>query len=408
MRFWVRNKDNAIRARGQGFFYSLPQNKNFPKKVKKNRSAFHLSALIGVRRCAADLKMRRSGMRNSALKKLRLVLPAAAVLGIFACSGREVEAPPEETALGETEGAGRLLAGLSEGDMKEDLDLEEIAEIERAGGYYPGLGLVESARREKAGDYAGAVLAAYKDLAWAYGYGGAGLTEGKEGLRRVEALFAAPGGDREKLAAAAAGGVLAFSEERWAEAGEILRNLLTEEESPDSFLRWMLLVCALEREENAAARSAYSSIRARYSLFPEYWYRGARAFAAGDGGGRGAAGNIASEYAEQCINLSPQGPFAEDCRRIIAGQLGLESGGEAIRSRAEIEDTIRRSVASGNPELLEDLFPLITLPDNAYTLYTLGALRAISSVSVFREFFSGHAAAAKGRLAERFNFILRG
>jgi hypothetical protein len=120
------------------------------------------------------------------------------------------------------------------------------------------------------------------------------------------------------------------------------------------------------------------------------------------------AGNIASEYAEQCINLSPKGPFAEDCRRIIAGQLGLETESGALRSKAEIEDVIRRSVASGNPELLEDLFPLIDLPDNAYTLYALGALRAVSSVSPFREFFSGRAAGAKGRLAERFNFILRG
>jgi hypothetical protein len=65
-------------------------------------------------------------------------------------------------------------------------------------------------------------------------------------------------------------------------------------------------------------------------------------------------------------------------------------------------------VSSGNPELLEDLFPLIDLPDNAYTLYALGALRAISPASPFREFFSRSAAGAKGRLAERFNFILRG
>jgi hypothetical protein len=359
-------------------------------------------------------------MKNPALKNLALVLPALAVLGIFACSGKEAEAStaadvektaPEEA--GETETAARLLAGLPGEDTKQNLNLEEIAEIERAGGYYPGLGLAESAMREEAGDYAGAVLAAYKDLAWAYGYGGAGRAEGEEGLRRVAALFAAPGGDREKLAAGAARGVLAFSEGKWAEAEEYLKGLVNslenEDESPDSFLRWMLLVCALERDGGASigsVRSVYSSIRARYSFFPEYWYRGARAFAAGKSGG--AAGSIAAEYAEQCINLSPHGPFAEDCRRIIAGQLGLETESGSLRSKAEIEDVIRRSVASGNPELLEDLFPLINLPDNAYPLYALGALKAISSASLFREFFSGRAAGAKGRLAERFNFILRG
>jgi hypothetical protein len=390
-------------------------------------------------------------MKNPALGKLRLILPVAVVLGMFACSGKEAAASVEEAVPEETEKTGRLLAdfpggavnqdldleelaeieraggyypgmGLAESGMREkagrlladlpggaanqDLNIEEIAEIERAGGYYPGMGLAESAIREKAGDYAGAVLAAYKDLSWAYGYGAAGRPEKEEGLRRVAALFAAPGGDREKLAAVAAQGVLFFSEEKWAEAGEILKGLLREDESPDSFLRWMLLVCALEQHADASTRSAYSSIRARYSIFPEYWYRGARAFAAGDKSGR--TGNIAAEYAEQCVNLSPRGPFAEDCRRIIAGRLGLETGGGAIRSRAEIEDLIRQSVALGNPELLEDLFPLIDLPDNAYTLYALGALRAIASASPFREFFSGRAAGARGRLAERFNFILRG
>jgi hypothetical protein len=349
-------------------------------------------------------------MKNPALKRLGLVL---AVLGVFACSMKEAGTPAavEEAAAGEalegrTETAGRLLADLPGEDAKGNLNLEEIAEIERAGGYYPGLGLAESAMREKAGDYAGAVVAAYKDLAWAYGYGGTGRAEGEEGLRRVAALFAAPGGEREKLAASAARGVIAFSEGKWAEAEGYLKGLVNEDEAPDSFPRWMLLVCALEQNGNTSLRSVYSSIRARYSFFPEYWYRGARAFAAREKEGRGTAGGIAAEYAEQCINLSPHGPFAGDCRRIIAGQLGLETG--AIRSKAEIEDVIRRSVASENPELLEDLFPLIDLPDNVYTLYALGALRAVSSAAGFREFFSSRAAGAKGRLAERFNFILRG
>jgi hypothetical protein len=344
-------------------------------------------------------------MKHRAFGKLRLVLPVAAALGVAACAGRGAAAPGEEAPAGE---GGRLLAGFA-GEDAAELDLEEIAEVERAGGYYPGLGLTESAMREKAGDYAGAVVAAYKELAWAYGYGGAGRPDG-EGLYRVAALFTEGGGERERRAALAARGVIAFSEERWAEAEESLASgggLLGEEESPDSFLRWMLLVCALEQGGKASARSAYSSIRARYTLFPEYWYRGARAFAS-RGEGRERTGSIAAEYAEQCINLSPRGPFAEECRRIIAGQLGLETESGALRSKAEIEDVIRRSVNSGNPDLLEDLFPLIELPDNAYTLYALGALRAISPVSPFREFFSRRAAGTRGRLAERFNFILRG
>jgi hypothetical protein len=343
-----------------------------------------------------------------------VLLLLAAVLGVFGCSG-EKTALPAAAAAGAPAAAAGAGAGAAEAPAAVEaaggavIGLEEIAEIERAGGYYPGLGLAESALRERAGDYVGAVAAAYKDLSWAYGYGGlaGGLAGGGfdgEGLRRLEAFFNGDGG-REKQAAAAVRGVLAFSKEQWGEAEELLTSVLSEDEDPDSFLRWMLLVCSLEKNGGAAVRSAYSSIRARYMLFPEYWYRGARAFAVS---GRTGAGGIAAEYAEQCVNLSPQGPFALDCRKIIAAHIGLDSGSEAIRSKAEIEDLIERSVSSGKPELLEDLFPLISLPDNAYTLYVLGAFRAVCAASGFRDFFAAHAAKASGRLAERFNFILRG
>jgi hypothetical protein len=347
------------------------------------------------------------------MKNARLILPMAAVLGVFACSGEKAASSAERGSPLETESgdrellSGRPFAAEYSGVSGACPGLEEIAEIERAGGYYPGLGLAESGLRERAGDYAGAVIAAYKDLSWAYGYGSVKRSDGEEGLRQVEALFKSSGGG-DKRAAAAVRGVLAFSEERWDDAEGFLKSVVLADDEPDSFLRWMLLVCALEKTGGAAVRSVYSSIRARYVLFPEYWYRGARAFPNGSDGRKETAGNMAAEYAEQCINLSSQGPFARDCRRIIAARLGLDTGAEALRSKAEIEDLIRRSVASGNPEILEDLFPLMNLPDNAYTLYALGALRAISSVSSFREFFTRRAVKAPGRLAERFNFILRG
>ena len=43
--------------------------------------------------------------------------------------------------------------------------LDEIAELERAGVYKRGMGFAESSLRERSGDYAGAVLAAFKELA---------------------------------------------------------------------------------------------------------------------------------------------------------------------------------------------------------------------------------------------------
>jgi hypothetical protein len=132
--------------------------------------------------------------------------------------------------------------------------LEEIAELERSGGFVRGMGLAESELREKAGDYAGAVAAAYKELAFAYG-----------------------GGD-----------------------------------------------------------------------------------------------------------------------------------GSCLKSKFEIEAIISRSLNAGNPEMLAPLMPLISLPDNPYTFYAVGALRALAAVPQHRDYFSGIASGSCGRLAERLAYICRG
>ena len=291
--------------------------------------------------------------------------------------------------------------------------LEQIAEIERAGAYFPGLGLAESAFREKAGDYTGAAIAAYKELSWAYGYGFAESAQVEERLQNTLTLLENTFPSLESSAFDALRGCMAFAGEDWEKAEELLaralQNTLPFEEEPDSFLRWMLLVCALEREgELSEARSAYSAIRARYALLPEYWYRGARAFSANEG--------IAASYAEQCINLSSQGPFAVDCRKILAGHIGLAPNGKDIsgdvhsdiRTRAEIEKTIRSSVSMNDPLVLEELYPLMALPENPYTLYALGAMKALAAVPAYRSFFIDGALKSPGRLGERLNYIARG
>ena len=300
------------------------------------------------------------------------------------------------------------------------LSLERIAELERAGSYFPGLGLAESALREKAADFTGAAVAAYKELSWAYGYGSASRKQVEEGLENAINLSAnlpvINGSAPEALL-----GCKAFAAENWKRAQESLKgafpglsagtspDMLPADEEPDSFLRWMLLVCALEQNENNhTARSAYSAIRARYALFPEYWYRGARAFSSNE--------SIAASYAEQCINISPKGPFAEDCRKILAYHLGLSPNGKQIsgdihsgvRTRVEIENIIRGSVSMNNPSVLEELYPLMALPENPYTLYAMGALKALAALPEFRNFFIEGAGKSPGRLGERLSYISRG
>jgi hypothetical protein len=272
--------------------------------------------------------------------------------------------------------------------------LDEFAELERAGTWLQGMAVTESGMRENAGDYTGAVAAAYKEMALAYGRGIVGKNDIEQGLMNLLGV------DGRNDVVAAANAILAFFRENWAEASSGLALLFDEYEEPDSFVSWMLLVCTLEKnKEDRRASAAYKAIRARYAQFPEYWYRGAKAF----------SGTVAAEYAENCINSSSQGPFANECRKILASHTGLKiEDSLSIKTKREIELIISQSINAANPALLDSLLPLIGLPDNPYTVYATGALRALTQVSVFRDYFNTQASASSGRLAERLTYICRG
>ena len=289
--------------------------------------------------------------------------------------------------------------------------LDEFAELERSGGFVPGLGLAESKLREEAGDYAGAVLAVYKELSWAYAMRAGDVTkeairQGLEKLLEAETPFAPAA--REEIALAVKA-ILAYFEGRYDTAEEILTVLYGSDREVDSFSRFMLLVCALEkgtigREE----RSTYGAIRARYAGFPEYWYRFARSEDAAEKLAVNESTN-AAVYAEHCINLSPDGPYAAECRIILAKNMGLRpEDAPVIRTRFEIETAVTSAVNQRNPELLLPLLPLAALPDNPSTLYASGAMRALAGESLFRTWFAAEAEKARGRLAERLLYISRG
>jgi hypothetical protein len=324
------------------------------------------------------------------------VLVLVPLLLAFAACGKEnsqtgldaqvSEAPPSRLTSHQTAGEINMTQILK--------SLDELAELERAGTWVAGMALTESGIRENAGDVAGAVAAAYKELALAYGRGQIQKDEIEKGLLNLLEM------KNEQAVIAVTNAILAFFRGQWAEASDGLSPLFDEYDEPDSFGRWMLLVCALEKNsDDRRASSAYKAIRARYSQFPEYWYRGARAF----------SGPIAADFAENCINSAAQGPFADECRKILAAYTGLKiEDGLSIRTMKEIETIISQSINSGNPEHLDSLLPLIGLPDNPYTVYAVGALRALTSVPIFREYFNGKLSVSSGRLAERLSYICRG
>ncbi|MDR2047819.1 MAG: hypothetical protein LBP69_00040 [Treponema sp.] len=351
----------------------------------KKTSRFYACAGIAALLCAAC-----SGPENMPEKR-----PSAAA-ETFA------ETPPGgDPGASPTEAPAAALAGIAPDEVSRAL--EEIAELERSGGFVPGLGLAESNLRETSGDYAGAVLAVFKELSWAYSRGEGGVTGEAvtAGLKNVVELGAGPG------AAEAARAVLAFFEGRWNEAQALIGQLFAEETETDAFSRWMLLVCAMEQGNlSREIRGEYSAIRARYSGFPEYWYRGARAFRTLK---PETTVSAAGAYAERCVNLAGNGPYAAECRAILAETAGLGGkDGGAIKTRAEIEALVGAALRNSRPDVLAGLLPLVELPDNPYTIYASGALRALAADEKFRAWFLSEAAKAKGRLAERLLYISRG
>jgi hypothetical protein len=303
----------------------------------------------------------------------------------------------------------RTLSGAEKAEMRDDgaaalngapaVSLEELAETERAGTWLSGMGLLESSIREARGDFGGALIAAYRELAVAYGRGLIAEDALAEGLLNVleNPEFRHEG--REDVLKAAEG-IMEFQRGNWSAAAERLKPF-TAAEDPDSFARWLLLVCEIEGGLNSEGRrAAYSSLRSRHGFSPEYWRRGMDYFS--------SSVSIAASYAENCINLAPEGPFAPDCRRFLAVQAGLgEDDWEALKTRAEMETLIRAASAEGNPLPLAGLFPLIALRDNSYTFAALALLDEAASRPLFRDWFSSEAEKAQGRLAERLKFLCR-
>ncbi|MCL1812345.1 MAG: hypothetical protein FWG29_02350 [Treponema sp.] len=339
-----------------------------------------------------------------------LVIP---FLVLNSCAVRSGKATAETTVLPDFNAVtmpGR--DGLPDNRVLLPAALDELAELERSGGFVPGLGLAESKLREDAGDYSGAVLAVYKELSWAYAVGAGDVTKEsiRQGLEKLLEENTPFGPEAHKEISLAVRAILAYFDGRYDIAEELLINLYGKEKEVDGFSRFMILVCSLEKgTAGREERSTYGAIRARYAGFPEYWYRYARSENANGKNALDESPNAASTHAERCINLAPEGPYAAECRIIMAKAMGLKpEDAPALKTRSEIDAAVTTAVNQRNPDLLLPLLPLTALPDNPSTLYASGAMRALAGESLFRIWFSAEAEKARGRLAERLLYISRG
>jgi hypothetical protein len=125
-------------------------------------------------------------------------------------------------------------------------------------------------------------------------------------------------------------------------------------------------------------------------------------------------GADASAFAERAINLAPSGPFAEESRVALAVWSGLTSkNGAQIKTKLEIDRVITDAVEQQTPQTLSSLFPLLSLPDNPFTLYTAQVLRDTARDTAFSGYFKTESQRQNSkktdknnmRLSERLSYI---
>lgn len=273
--------------------------------------------------------------------------------------------------------------------------IEQLAETERNQGFSPGMGLAESSLYEQSGDLAGAVFAAFKEVFFAYQYGYLKASDVEERLNAVGEKFPEHQAVSSSLAACRA--LLLRNE---TQALEALSFINLESYEFDSFPRWIERVLVLDTGKGGQrVWEEFLAIRSRYRNYPLYWILIARR----------TQGSQRLDAAERSVSLAPQGPFAAEGRSIMAMEVGLtKRDAPALRTKLEIEQLITGAAQEGKGEIVQDLFPLLALPDNPYTLYALGACRGLASQVIFANFFEKEEKKAAGRLAERFRYILGG
>ncbi|MCL2139429.1 MAG: hypothetical protein FWH41_07865 [Treponema sp.] len=336
---------------------------------------------------------------KSQKKLFFLELSALAVILFLSCAGQEgnktviADSKVNQVPVVSSKNADEIY----EDEIKKSLRLlDEMAELERTGIYLKGVGFTECELLEKTGNYPGALLAFYKELSNGYGHGERELSYITDIMERMLTEEDLPDEENVRPVAQA---IYDFLHGRWEEAEKKLSAIFTEDIELDSFCQFMILSCKLEKNPlDKKTEYVYRAIRTRYSFYPEYWYRGARLF----------TGNIAIQFAENCINLAPNGPFTPECRNLLAALTGLNNeDGFSIKSTSEIENLISNAVNTGNPEILNDLLPLINLPENPFTMHAINALKPLAFNPVFNDYFKHHAALSSGRLAERLTYLSR-
>lgn len=381
------------------------------EKLAPARDSELNAAVAGVR---ARIALARSRWDDAlSLSEKALKLDPADAAGAMLTKGRAL------AALGKADGAiDAFKAAFSSGGEKASADdwmayialqsdkdpaeaLALFARYDTAFPYEPGLGLIESALREKLGDMEGAVYAVFRDIEYARSLGAIDAATASGRLDQIDQAIVAMDGQASR------GGKLAVAACRSYLRGEwpALRDALAPNAGNQFMARWLKEVAAMRLQAKTMDQlKDYASLAGELSDLPSYWYHLTVSL---ERPTSGAAPSDLKQAAELCLDASPEGPYAADAKAALARALGL--GAESspfILTKRGIELIGTRSVNGGGAEVLEPIYGLLGLGDNEYTLYALGMMKGLASDPFYRRIFSERLKLAKGRLVERLSYIL--
>lgn len=146
------------------------------------------------------------------------------------------------------------------------------------------------------------------------------------------------------------------------------------------------------------------SLEKYFVHFPSYYWRVYEGFAFV----RPDSQKNLTPVLEKIIALGSGGIFAADARRALGSALGFnEQESEKLLIETEVDALLLHYEKTKDATILEQVFALLELPDNAYELYALTALRERKALLNMDALLLKKKAGASPRLSERLDFILR-
>jgi hypothetical protein len=277
--------------------------------------------------------------------------------------------------------------------------LEVLGEYQYRFVYETGTGLTESVLLEKLGKVEESILSAFKELEYQRYFGALMDESASENLDSLGAKLK-PGPAKtlaETLRRFVAGDWKAVVKN-----ADILERL---KEQP--FAHYVMLAARMEEgapsEETLAL---FLALEPHFRGLPGFYYHLWRGM---KGGSKGYSKDTALPVLEKCILLAPRTRFARESRREIGALLGLSAAdGEKLLLGAELDDIALRVVSEADLSVLEPVFSLLSIPDNAYEMAGILLIKRLVELESVRELVRGREKNAAGKLKERLTFVLSG